>query len=57
MVPSAPIIGTYHPGLESRATMFAHPDALVFDRPFSLQCYCMCRAWGAYGGPPRLRAP
>lgn len=35
-------IGTYVPGLESRATMFAHPDAVVYDRPFTLQCYCCC---------------
>jgi hypothetical protein len=43
MVPSTPMIGTYHPGLESRATMFSHPDALVFNRPFSWQCCCLCR--------------
>ena len=43
MVPSSPIVGTYNPQLESRAAMFAHPDALVFKRPFSLQCYCCCR--------------
>ena len=43
MVPSTPMIGTYHPGLESRATMFSHPDALVFNRPFSWQCCCWCR--------------
>ena len=43
MVPSTPMLATYRPDLTSRASMFAHPDALIFNRPFSWACCCFCR--------------
>jgi hypothetical protein len=43
MVPSSPLIATFHPGLENRETMFRHPDALVMRRPFTCTCCCYNR--------------
>lgn len=43
MVPSTPLTRTFHPGLENRDTMFAHPDALIMNRPFRCTMCCFNR--------------